>query len=237
MTATLEPAGFSDGYYKLLGVMNVLTTVLNAVNCSSSLNCSHINRFNCGAVMHTCGSCKPGYVGTVGDSNYPCIPYQDSVKQQLSLNRKLSITDDNSEVSDLNSCDQSSCRFGTCQNNKCVPLHRQCPSNSLNNVCSGNGECQAIDLAGKHLPYCGDMDQGCEVLCVCDSYHGGRDCSLTLEQLYIRERARTMMCQALEKITLYHNPTFNVVYQISTTLYQVRTVASSVFLLYFMFWF
>jgi hypothetical protein len=214
--SSLEPAQWASNWNNLVGVMNALSHSLNSVNCTVEVDCSTLNRASCAGTAHTCSSCLPGFIGQVGDSNHPCIYSADWASPLETMARRLSdvsvcIVDSDCPLAPLSQC----------INSTCVDLPKQCPTSITNETCSGHGSCFALDNTGNPVDYCGLMDQGCSVLCVCDAYHGGRDCSYGLDEAAVRLQARTMMCQAVDKLVRYSTPSVTFVSQLSTTLYNV----------------
>jgi len=219
--STLEPSLIPSTWNSVIGVMNALTHSLNEVNCSVLLDCGQLHRAPCSAVAHTCGSCLPGFVGVIGASNYPCSQRVNTSSDAppssalISMSRKLLGNGTGRCLSD------AECSFASCVNSTCVTWEKQCPTNDPVAVCSGFGDCRAMDGTGNPLPSCAAMNQGCEVFCVCDAYHGGRDCSYSLEEVLVRENARALMCAALDQMSTYVDASVAFVTQASTTLLQV----------------
>jgi len=77
---------------ELISFLSVASSMLNFVDCSSTPDCSSLNRNSCKDTALTCGSCLPDYLGTDGDSNTPCFDLNqrklasDSVPNQACLN-------------------------------------------------------------------------------------------------------------------------------------------------------
>ena len=98
-------------------VSNAASTV-NAVNCSSSPNCTALHRGFCFDTAHTCGSCKKGYIGIHGSSNYPC--------QRIgSIHRRLELLVVDGCTSDYD------CPYGRCASGVCTEAVKSCPSTSV----------------------------------------------------------------------------------------------------------
>ena len=57
-----------------VNLLSVASTILNTINCSTSLNCTNYNRQSCQHTSGICGACLPGYIGEAGDHNTICIP-------------------------------------------------------------------------------------------------------------------------------------------------------------------
>jgi hypothetical protein len=59
---------------QLLQTSSIASAVVNAVNCTTPVVCSTLNRSACSATVNTCGSCLgSSYFGEPGDANSPCV--------------------------------------------------------------------------------------------------------------------------------------------------------------------
>jgi hypothetical protein len=172
--------GDVDTVGKLIG--NVATTV-NKVNCSLANPdfCAGLNRGACSATPQTCGRCLEDYTGVLGDANSLCV----SVRRML-----LGAVDDSCTVDD-------DCLFAKCEESKCRPPVKVCPSNTAD-VCSGHGLCEYSTPSGQVLDLvCPVTDTGCHARCVCETGYGGKTCGLNLHQLLTQSQIRASLCQAV----------------------------------------
>jgi hypothetical protein len=165
---------------KLIG--NVATTV-NKVNCSNASPdfCTQLNREACSVTPQTCGRCLEDYSGVLGDANTICA----SVRRML-----LGAVDDSCTVDD-------DCLFAKCEDGKCRPPVKVCPSNTAD-VCSGHGQCEYSTPSGQVLDHaCPVTDPGCHARCACEAGYGGKTCGLDEQQLLSQDQIRASLCQAV----------------------------------------
>jgi hypothetical protein len=166
-SATLDTDGLSQ-------VLNPVSTTLNSVNCSGAPDCNTLNREHCIATVNTCGSCMSGYVGVVGDSNKLCFSNTS-----------------NSGAVGFPCIADVDCIYGHCSFGVCAPPPLRCVSN-----CSSAGLCKFVDSANNELASCTIFDVGCSAMCVCNNGFNGQDCSLTDDDLAVRDSSRAQMCDA-----------------------------------------
>ena len=173
--------GFASGNNDaVIKSINVIGSSIGAVNCSSAPNCLALSRTSCAAVPQTCGPCLPGYVGIAGSSNSKC-----SSGGGAALGSPCKVNAD--------------CIYRSCMHGICVSPPKSCPSNTLDTVCSGQGMCSYIDVAGNPVRNCTEVDVSCSAKCACSSGFGGTDCSLDSAALKTRGAMRGNMCNALMK--------------------------------------
>jgi hypothetical protein len=153
-----------------------MTSIINTpINCSLvSINyCTSINRNLCSKTINTCGSCLNGFLGPIGDSNYPCQLPQDLLKIGSICTANVS------------------CLTGYCSTNGyCIDTKKIC-----RNQCSNNGNCIAYDSNNIELNNgCYNSDALCKVKCECNDGYYGSDCSLTLFEMNEIRSLRMNLC-------------------------------------------
>eukprot|EP00981_Chlorochromonas_danica_P011582 scaffold4106_cov285-Ochromonas_danica.AAC.1 len=175
----------SNGLVRTVGA--VLPSI-NVVNCTTAVSCASLNRDTCRYTRNTCGKCLSGYLGTLGDSNLPCLP-----KSSL--------------LSDGEACTTSTqCLSGRCIQKICRSSNKACPGS-----CSGAGSCLAYDLFGSSLPSCAYNDSNCVVKCSCKSGQYGRDCSLSRSQYVQLIAFRENLCHSLYSSLSFQDVSSNVI--------------------------
>ena len=160
--------------------INLVSSTISIVNCTASPNCTALQRSNCYATVNTCGSCLPGHLGVVGDSNAKCFSAAS-----------------NSGGEGAPCFTNSTCLYGHCVDHKCATPNKQCQSSSRYTICSGNGDCHFTDASGNILKQCLITSPFCTAACQCRTGYGGVDCSFDTTALLRRENARVSMCTAL----------------------------------------
>ncbi len=181
--ASAFSSGNSDG---ALLVMNSLSSSINGVNCTLAPDCATMNRDSCLLTPQTCGSCKSGYLGVIGDSNIPCVDAA-AVTGPVGANCTAN----------------SDCLYNYCSNGYCEYPTLTCPSNDHNYTCSGHGLCLYSDINDNALASCTIQDTTCQSYCTCDSGYSGLDCSLSDDDALKRDALRNVVCSGL--VTIYES--------------------------------
>jgi membrane protein implicated in regulation of membrane protease activity len=145
-------------------VFSVVVNTLTAVNCSQAPNCSALNRFDCMATPHTCGSCiSSSYVGINGDSNEKCV----AISAFSVVDAGTTACEDDSDCGLWSTCDTSS--------RECVPALKSCSGNC---TATENGHCKFVRTGNlQFLATCLVSDPSCEAICICSPGYYGEDCS------------------------------------------------------------
>jgi hypothetical protein len=145
-------------------VFSVVVNTLTAVNCSQAPNCSALNRFDCMATPHTCGSCiSSSYVGINGDSNEKCV----AISAFSIVDAGTTACEDDSDCALWSTCDTSS--------RECVPALKSCSGNC---TATENGHCKFVRTGNlQFLATCLVSDPSCEAICICSPGYYGEDCS------------------------------------------------------------
>jgi len=158
--------------------VNNVASVLNSVNCSAtpSSYCTSLNREFCDIQPNLCGVCITGYKGAIGYSNTKCFP-SNSTAGQIG-----------SECSS-----NSDCLYGLCNSNFCVEPNKTCSTVDPSLVCSGYGSCHYYDSSSNEIPSCLLTNTNCRAVCACESGNSGSDCSLTTNEIDLRDSARSQL--------------------------------------------
>jgi hypothetical protein len=160
----------------------VSSSVLNRVNCSSSPNCTNLNRYNCLKIEQTCGPCMNDFIGVFGDSNSPCM---------IDL-PKLEIFHCDNEVDCNNNwyyCNKS--------NHTCELKHQECSNN-----CSQNGVCMFSNVnSGAFVSECKVNNPTCKSNCHCRGGFSGKMCEISPQILQIKQTLRSYMVSILSNIS------------------------------------
>jgi hypothetical protein len=160
--------------------VNAVASTLNVQNCSAVPNCSSLSRRPCLELPNTCGSCFEGFIGIVGPSNKRCVNSSEPL----------------GNVGEGCMADMD-CLYDYCFNGTCAIPSLQCPSSLEDSVCSGNGLCYYFDSAGSLLSNCTIFDVRCTASCSCFDGFGGRDCSLTVDEVRELDESRGQLCSSL----------------------------------------
>lgn len=175
--------GSNGNVNNLLSAVNAGSSTLNVNNCTATPNsfCSSLNRGSCVSVANTCESCLPGFAGISGPANKKCFNISSG---QGSVGYPCQTGDD--------------CVFGHCSpENTCEAPMKECPSNDVSTVCSGNGVCLYYDGSGSEIEPCTIFSVFCTPKCSCDVGYGASDCSMTTQDLETYDQSRTTMCKSL----------------------------------------
>jgi len=124
----------------------------------------------CKEKAQTCGPCRKGYKGLVGNVNAVC---KKSVKKYL-LHSRSSVTDMEVEQASTRAlklhlglletgdeCTQDDqCVYNLCgDDGYCSSPPKTCPTDVPDSVCSGHGNCSIVDVSGKPVSGCLGMYQ------------------------------------------------------------------------------
>ena len=176
----LEKAFASSNNDAVMKSINVISSSISAVNCSAVPDCLTLNRGPCAAVTQTCGSCLQGFIGIVGPSNMRCSNASNPAGQLGSACKK-----------------NGDCVYNLCNFGQCSAPRKQCPSRTVDALCSGHGACSYVDTTGNTVKNCTEVDVSCSANCACTIGYGGTDCSMDSEALKTRGAMRGNMCNAL----------------------------------------
>ena len=166
---------------------------LNSANCSAASNsyCSSLNRENCLTTPNTCGACKSGFSGQIGDANSGCY----ATSHWASLTQTLSCVH-NSDCSVSRRCINGTCAL---------------PSKSCPNDCSEHGICSYVDYFKQPVEYCPMDNPYCDAVCQCDTGYFGRDCAYDQTEFKIIKTMRRTMCRTLYSMSKYQDGNSDVV--------------------------
>jgi hypothetical protein len=178
LTSSLGNA-FANGNIDLAyQTINNVATTINVGNCTSSPLCSILNRSKCLSTPHTCGSCLKGFQGVIGDSNMRCT--NASAPPIPGTNYAVGA-----------SCESNSnCLYNICESKACAAPPLMCSTNVVGTICSEQGTCFYSDPSGNALKNCTIINTSCTASCVCNKNFGGKDCSLSAEELNRKDSAR-----------------------------------------------
>ena len=158
-----------------VGTLNLISTVLNAVNCTGVFMCGGLNRVGCSTVDFTCGECIDGFTGEAGAHNTLCVKVISSVVRNSSSCRKFS------DCPLFQQCNSST--------RNCYTPLKQCP-----NKCSAQGRCQYVNNNnGLVLTTCTVSSSYCSAVCVCNRGFAGSACSMKTAQLLEKQSQRSLM--------------------------------------------
>ena len=162
--------------------LSVFLSQLNAVDCSSTLNCSSLNRAPCASVQNTCGSCLVGYYGIDSDDNSPCFPILENRR------RLRSITCNSSS---LHSCGPAA----ACVKGTCVMPNKTC---SLS--CSNRGSCVWYNInSGYKVDSCLADDFTCTSRCLCNVGFYGIFCAASTDEFVSRVALRNNLISSFDQ--------------------------------------
>lgn len=160
-------------------VITLYTAVLNAANCSSTPNCTVLNRLGCNTKSHTCGACMDGFVGNEGPENTACL--------------------DAAELAVV-----ASPASGVVLRNKTCPTGR---GGDGSRQCSGRGNCSFVDSRSLvNVATCSVHDITCSAQCICQTGYGGDACTLQTSDLAAAVHARSLLISNLQLLTTQEDP-------------------------------
>jgi len=149
--------------------INMVGSILNAVNCSGVINCNKVNRHGCSDVDFSCGPCLEGFIGESGSKNSLCVyhPLISSTPKTVLITYKCKSDND---------CDL----FQYCDSSgSCGKMPKQCP-----NSCSNQGDCSFINSnTGLQVSKCDMTSSDCQAVCQCIAGFGGASCALSSAQV------------------------------------------------------
>ena len=183
------------------------SAVLNQVSCDKAPACDdRLHRFQCSRLTDTCGACKTGFIGDVGDSNSICVDLH-AVKSNSSsssiISRHGCSRDSDCALFEL--CDASSRRCWlpskTCLNDCSSSSSSSSPSSSSSS--EGQGSCVHINVnTNMLLKDCKVTDSTCQARCHCYGNFTGADCSISKNVLIQRQALRSEMLTGLASVML-----------------------------------
>ena len=115
----------------VLQTTNMVSSIVDAKNCTAAPNCTVLNRYGCLEMANTCGFCMHNYDGIIGNSNTRCI------RKSLPVGAVGSICKYDDD-----------CLFHHCDNSVCVAPQQTCQTSVPNTICSGYGTCKSTDASG-----------------------------------------------------------------------------------------
>jgi len=162
------------------------SAILNQVSCDKAPSCDIFNRIGCSVVANTCGVCKAGFIGDVGNSNSLCV--------------NVHVKSNSSRTTDKSTClsDRDCPFFQSCDTitKICVLPSKTCPSD-----CSFQGSCILLNInTNLIVKDCKITDASCQGRCNCYSNFTGADCSISQQVLLHRQALRTEMLTGLSSV-------------------------------------
>jgi hypothetical protein len=168
-------------------VLGNVASMINAVNCSvtPAAYCDSMYRLPCVNTPNTCGTCKSGYTGIVGNANSRCF---DQTSTAGKTGSSCSSGDD--------------CLYGSCSNGVCVTPLSTCLTSVEGSTCSGHGYCSFQDRSGRSVESskCTITNLDCTPVCQCMDGYGAKDCSLSQEALLERSSLRGSLCGGVSSL-------------------------------------
>eukprot|EP01038_Epipyxis_sp_PR26KG_P004991 gene4991-6977_t len=186
--------------------INAAVESINRVNCSVSISCYVLNRYECSQTPATCGECMTGFNGVIGDSNLPCY---SSLKVLLSIGSSCSTN--------------SNCSTGVCKNRVCQESYKSCP-----NQCSGKGTCSFVDTSNNIISTCQTSNFFCIAKCNCANGWFGADCSLSQSQYVTQRVLREQLCYYAYQTLSFQDITSDVMYSRASTVNQLLSDMSQI---------
>ena len=165
-------------------ILSVVSTALNAVNCTMAPNCTALFRSSCVRTSGECGPCIGGYIGDAGDRSTLCIPASIATLPSSSL-----VCKKNNDCPAHTTCDTDS--------NTCVTALKQCSQD-----CSGHGKCIFLSkTSGEETKKCRLANTDCDAVCSCDTSYSGDFCQLNDAALQNRRAVRSNLVGSLANLT------------------------------------
>ena len=185
------------------GTINLITTVLNKVNCSGVRDCDHLNRLDCSTVDFTCGPCKTGYIGQSGADNSMCLSSSSFISSPPTTSKVCHL---DSDCPPFQSCNVSS--------HSCFLPSKSCP-----NSCSSQGSCQFVNINNRiQVGSCKISAVDCEAVCVCNKGFSGSSCSLTTQQLAEKQQQRAQLLASFSSTSVANVTSQTILARASTLL-------------------
>ena len=179
------------------------SALLNEVNCTLAPNCSALNRQECTTTAHTCGGCFSDEYILLGNDR-PCIRLSDLAAELVtSANSSAAANITSRSCSLATDCYvYEVCAFDTAANvssssssiGVCQLPSKECPGG-----CFGRGTCLHINAdSGKLLGDCKVTESYCTAVCDCEEeYSLSEDCSLTKEEVGLKQDSRILVLQSI----------------------------------------
>eukprot|EP00597_Dinobryon_sp_UTEXLB2267_P010423 CAMPEP_0170102732 /NCGR_PEP_ID=MMETSP0020_2-20130122/3057_1 /TAXON_ID=98059 /ORGANISM="Dinobryon sp., Strain UTEXLB2267" /LENGTH=1386 /DNA_ID=CAMNT_0010326131 /DNA_START=159 /DNA_END=4316 /DNA_ORIENTATION=+ len=178
--------------------INVVGTILNAVNCSGVTNCDKLKRYDCADMDFSCGSCMEGFIGESGSKNSVCVP---SASEATKL---VYICKSDSDCGIFQYCNRTG---------SCTKMSKKCP-----NSCSNQGVCTFINSnTGFLVSQCEMLSSDCLAVCQCFIGFGGNYCALSSAQLLQKIKLRKQMISSFNNQSMT-STSQNVLSRASTLL-------------------
>merc|ERR1711871_542294 len=167
----------------MIGVINNVAASLSTVNCTLAPNCTYLNRYECQSKPHTCGYCKEGYLGVVGESNGICFKVSERRRMEevkgdwrrlhFAVHQRFNVDKSVGGIGDQCNVD-TDCFFNWCDLDTgfCGAPTKVCPTTEPGLECSGQGACIGVDSSLVPIDECLVYDTKCTVQCVCDDGFG-----------------------------------------------------------------
>jgi hypothetical protein len=200
LSTALSGISFTVNGMKKLAALSL--SLLNSANCSGvSSICQALNRESCQVVSNTCGQCLEGFVVSAGAANTMCLTVSEA---EQALRASANLQNANCSIEDTR------CPVG----NTCSPYNWMCelPVKRCPSDCLGRGECVFIQSTAGFAPMdCSVYDVNCEAACDCYADWFGVDCSLTQEEMTIRQSVKEAVAAKLSTIVGMEIPSVSVV--------------------------
>ena len=144
-------------------VLGVVVALINNVKCSSSPNCTALNRLPCKAITNTCGSCaSSNMIGVFKDSNAQCLTLSQAIAYGSSHRRRLATAPSKTCLNDCGGSGVGTCGFV-----------------SVNTFAA--------------VSTCVITDPSCTAVCACNSGFYGPSCALSLTDLQSQQSLRALL--------------------------------------------
>ena len=167
----------------LQSTISVISSILNKVTCNVATVCSSLHREECSKIDNTCGPCKNGFIGEIGDANTRCVNPSESFISNSSNSKCIS--DANCGIWEV--CDIKS--------QSCYVASKQCLQNCLYPT---NGYCEYVDTnTNVVINDCKVNDGSCKAVCNCNDAYTGPSCSITYQELQSKQDIRRGLLQSL----------------------------------------
>ena len=178
VTANTDSYLLSSDFDSTFSTINAASSYITSILCDSALNCSSLNRNDCGpgTLPQTCGDCIKGYIGVSGSSNMLCKPSNQTWSTSICI-----VNDD--------------CLYNQCSTGICAVPVKTCPNN-----CSSHGSCLYFDTYGNSINTCYVNSTTCQARCICDPNYGGYSCSLDSADSLLIEDTISKICTTLSAV-------------------------------------